>query len=110
MDNLLYDDNIENDIEFKTRLKTTNSDNIFAAPQRKDNDYIKYKFLKLWIIAIILITFVYVTYWFINYDTYPIAYYDKDRLDYLRQHTTAHPPPLFNFMDVPDIFSNKYVK
>lgn len=107
MDNLVYD-NIEDDNEFKAKLKTINNNNTFLVPQKNDND-IKYKYLKLWVIVIILITVMYFTYWCINYDSHPVAYYDKNRLDFLRRNTGAHPPPLFNFMDVPDVFNNKYI-
>jgi hypothetical protein len=36
------------------------------------------------------------------------SFYDRDTKNYLRSMTVAHPPPLINFMDPPNIFSRKY--
>lgn len=71
---------------------------------------VKYKFLKMWIIAIIAITLIYFIYWYMNYEMHPVAYYNINRQNYLRTTTPAYPPPLVNFMDVPDVWNDKYVK
>ena len=76
------------------------------------NDYniIKYKSIKLWMICVGILTLLYCIYYYSNYESFSVAYFDKSRQDYLRSHTPAHPPPLGNFMDPPDIFSEKYIE
>lgn len=78
---------------------------------KKEKDVIiKYKSLKTWIILIIIVTFIYLIYWYFNYETHPVAYYNIRRQNYLRNNTPSYPPPLTSFMDPPDIFDSKYVK
>lgn len=74
----------------------------------KNNIFVKYKFLKTWIISIIIITVIYFLYWITMYDTHPISYFSKERYNYLKFNTPAYPPPLSVFMN-PDVENIKYV-
>lgn len=78
--------------------------------QANYNERVKYKVLKIWLIIVIVVTIVYCLYWYLNYDIYPVSYYNIERQNFLRSNTSAHPPPLINFLDPPDVFGNKYVK
>ncbi len=97
--------NHENDYsnEYVNNKNTKNNENIANAA------LIKYKFLKIWVGTVIIITIIYFIYWYFYYDVYPVSYYSSRRQSYLRNHTSAYPPPLVNFMDVPDVSNDKYV-
>jgi hypothetical protein len=75
------------------------------------NSQVQLKSIKLWLILVGVITLLYSIYWYYNYDSYPVAFYDanRQRQVYLRNHTTAYPPPLTSFMDPPDMFNSKYI-
>lgn len=81
----------------------------FAMPRAKSENFFKYKLLKIWIVVIIVITLIYLLYWYMNYEIHPVAYYNTNRLNFLRYNTVAHPPPLVNFMDPPSVLDGKYV-
>lgn len=74
----------------------------------KSSDNIKYKSLRIWVILICIVTLIYSIYWYCNYENHPVAYYDTNRLTFLRNNTPSHPPPLTSFMDPPDVFNDKY--
>lgn len=73
------------------------------------NDEIIYKSLRLWVTLVCIFSVLFCAYWLCNYETYPVAYYDSNRLNFLRHNTPSYPPPLASFMDPPDVFNEKYV-
>lgn len=58
----------------------------------------KYKYIKIWIIVIVIITMIFLLY-DKYFDNYNMPLYDIDKLNYLRTQTPAYPPPLVNFID-----------
>jgi hypothetical protein len=82
----------------------------FIMPNKKSDDSIKYKVLKIWIIIVIIITIIYILYWYINYEIHPVAYYNINRQNFLRNNTSTYPPPLTSFMDPPSVLDGKYVR
>jgi hypothetical protein len=58
----------------------------------------KYKYIKIWIIVVTIVTIIFLIYnQFCDNSDMPV--YDIDKINYLRTHTPAYPPPLINFID-----------
>lgn len=60
--------------------------------------------IKLWVILIVILTFLYITFLCICSSSININSFDQNKLEYLRSITPAYPPPLVSFMDPPNVF------
>jgi len=98
----LYNNNLGNTLNINSYTNLISLNN-------KDNDSIKYKALKIWVIITVILTLIFGLYWYCNYEIHPVAYYDSKTQNYLRSHTCSYPPPLTSFMDPPDVFNKKYI-
>ncbi len=63
-----------------------------------------YYYIKIWAVALIIVTFVYFLflYFIKNHNTESFEINELSRLQ-LKTLTPAHPPPLFNFTDSPNV-------
>lgn len=80
-----------------------------------------YRYLKIWLIVIVVLVIIFSLFYFLtcgSYDNYDMVVYDStnqnidffnsNRREYLKSITPAHPPPLVNFMDGPNLMSQRY--
>lgn len=66
---------------------------------REDKNYKMYnKYLKIWMIAIIIITILFYIYTNSNQQTYELTSIDKDKINFIKNTIPSYPPPLLNFM------------
>jgi len=58
-----------------------------------------YKLIKIWLLAVGIITFIYIiSYWFYYSNGVFVSFDDCNKNNILRNITHAYPPPLVNFM------------
>ncbi len=61
-------------------------------------------YIKYWVLGIFIISLMYLIYIYYEYGFFIPSFCDDEKKEYLRSLTPAHPPPLVNFMDPPNIW------
>lgn len=103
-------------MDFENKFEHFNDENTLKLNKIKSTKITKstyhyhliYKVLKNWAIVVLICTIIYFSYWHYVYGVFPVSYYSRDRQTFLRNNTTALPPPLVNFMDPPSVFNKSY--